>query len=210
MSVVKRLQQVQLLIQNCRACPNMCSTPVHGVALNTSIMLLGQAPGAHESTYGKPFAYTAGKTLFKWFEEGTGVDEETFRAHVYMAAVARCFPGKSGRGDRPPDTEEIERCREHLKKEVAILKPKLIIAVGRVAITEVLGVERFSKSKTLSDVVGKKLRSSFLGHEMDVICLPHPSGVSSWPHTVDGKKKLKKALSLLGSHPEWQEGIHEL
>ncbi len=139
----------------------MCSTPVHGPAIETSIVLLGQAPGVHESTFGKPFAYTAGKTLFKWLEQGTGIDEETFRAHVYMAAVARCFPGKAGKGDREPDKNEIERCREHLKKEMQILKPKLVIAVGRVAITEVLGVGKFPKSKTLSEVVGKKLQSSF-------------------------------------------------
>lgn len=188
----------------------MCGTPVHGPAVDTRVMLIGQAPGVHEATFGKPFAYTAGKTLFKWIEQGTGVDEESFRAQVYMAAVARCFPGKSGKGDREPSKEEIEMCRQHLKEEVAVLKPQLIIAVGRVAITEVLGAKVFPKSKGLSDVVGKKLKTNFHGQDVEVICLPHPSGVSTWPHTDEGKKKLKKALSLLSSHSAWQEGLSEI
>lgn len=207
MTVLKRLKAVHSIIHQCRECPNMCSTPVHGPAVDTSVMLLGQAPGAHESTYGKPFAYTAGKTLFKWMEQGTGVDEESFRDNVYMAAVARCFPGKSGRGDREPSAEEIMRCRAHLKKEIQILKPELVIAVGRVAITEVLGIKAFPKTKTLSEVVGKKIKANFLGQDVDVICLPHPSGVSSWPHTEDGKKKLKAALRLLKNHPAWQSQL---
>lgn len=187
----------------------MCGTPVHGPAVATKVVLIGQAPGIHEATFGKPFAYTAGKTLFKWIEQGTGVDEESFRNQVYMAAVARCFPGKSGKGDREPSKEEIATCRQHLVEEMAVLKPKLVIAVGRVAITEVLGSENFPKSKALAEVVGKKLRSTFHGFDVDVICLPHPSGVSTWPHTDEGKKKLKKALSLLSSHSDWQEGLSD-
>ena len=207
MTVLKRLNAVHSIINECRQCPNMCSSPVHGPAVDTAVMLVGQAPGAHESTYGKPFAYTAGKTLFKWMEKGTGIDEESFRENVYIAAVARCFPGKSGRGDREPNAEEIARCREHLKKEVQILKPELIIAVGRVAITEVLGVDTFPKSRTLSEVVGKKIKAHFLGQDVDVICLPHPSGVSSWPHTEEGKKKLTAALRILKNHPAWQNQL---
>ena len=49
-------------------------------------MLIGQAPGAHEGPAGKPFAWTAGKTMFRWFGE-LGVDEAAFRERVYMAAV---------------------------------------------------------------------------------------------------------------------------
>ena len=57
-------------------------------------MLIGQAPGPREGTFGRPFAWTAGKTMFRWFAESLGVDEETFRARVYIAAVARCFPAR--------------------------------------------------------------------------------------------------------------------
>ncbi len=122
-------------LRSCRACPNMCGTPVHGLPNHTAkVMLIGQAPGPHEAALGKPFAYTAGKTLFKWLFEATGLDEETLREHIYFAAVARCFPGKNGQGsggDREPDAAEIERCREYLIEEIEILRPKLILAVGK-------------------------------------------------------------------------------
>src|SRR5471030_1661025 len=82
-------------LASCTACPNMIGPVVHGPPIAVSIYLLGQAPGPHEGKIGKPFAWTAGKTLFRWFEEEMGVSEETFRERIYMSAVARCFPGKA-------------------------------------------------------------------------------------------------------------------
>jgi len=207
MSVSRRLKAVHREIEKCRKCPAMCSGPVHGPAVESPVMLLGQAPGVHEESLGRPFAYTAGKTLFRWFSETSGVDEETFRSHVYMAAVARCYPGKNGKGDRIPDEEEIANCREHLQEEVRILKPRLIIAVGRVAIKEVLGEEKFSAKSTLNDVVGRIWKARFLSQDVDVVCLPHPSGRSTWHVMEPGKSKLKKALKLICSHPQWKDAI---
>ena len=113
---------------------------VHGAAVDSRVILIGQAPGPREGTFGRPFAWTAGKTMFRWFAESLGVDEETFRARVYIAAVARCFPGKaSGGGDRRPDTDEIGRCRTYLEREVGILGPDLVLPVGTLAIEQVLG-----------------------------------------------------------------------
>ena len=75
---------------------------VIGRPVVSPVLFIGQAPGDKEPVMGKPFAWTAGRNLFKWF--GTlGVDEETFRDNVYMAAVCRCFPGKNPKGgDRVP------------------------------------------------------------------------------------------------------------
>ena len=64
---------------------------VSGGAVVSRVLLVGQAPGDKEPVLGRPFAWTAGKKLFRWFLEHTGVDEPTFRSHVYMAAVCRCF-----------------------------------------------------------------------------------------------------------------------
>jgi uracil-DNA glycosylase len=84
----------------------MVSGPVSGGAVISRVILVGQAPGVKEPILGKPFAWTAGKTMFKWFTENLNVDEECFRSTVYMAAVCRCFPGKTGAGgDRVPSTE---------------------------------------------------------------------------------------------------------
>lgn len=173
----------------------MCGGAVHGPALDTRVLLLGQAPGPHEESLGRPFAYTAGKTLFKWLNLATGADEEGLREQIYFSAVARCFPGKNlrGQGDRPPSKVELENCRPHLMAEVRALQPDLILAVGKMAIVEALGLKDFS----LAEVVGKKFTRDFHGRAATVIPLPHPSGVSRWPHSAEGKVKLGEALELV-------------
>jgi uracil-DNA glycosylase len=193
------LQQVHDDLERCAACPRMVGPVVHGPPVVSSILLLGQAPGPREGSFGRPFAWTAGRTLFRWFEEALGVDEELFRARVYMAAVARCFPGKaSGGGDRKPDAEEIVRCRTFLEREVAILRPELVLAVGTLAIGEVLG-ERARKQK-LDALVGPVARATWLGHATDVIALPHPSGASPWHKIEPGRTLLGNALESVRRH----------
>ncbi len=54
---------------SCRKCPNMQGNPVHGCVPVSKIISLGQAPGIHEERFGRPFAYTAGKTLLGWFKK---------------------------------------------------------------------------------------------------------------------------------------------
>jgi uracil-DNA glycosylase len=182
----------------CRACPSVIGPVVHGPALGSRIFLLGQAPGPHEGEIGRPFAWTAGKTLFAWFESALGVDEETFRRKVYMAAVLRCFPGKSeGGGDRRPAADEIARCRRFLEREIALLSPRLILPVGTLAIQEVLG-----RAAPLSEVIATQRRIRYHGAEADIICLPHPSGASPWHKVEPGKSLLKRALRLVAAHPE--------
>jgi uracil-DNA glycosylase len=161
-------------------------------------MLIGQAPGAREGPAGKPFAWTAGKTLFRWFA-GIGLAEEAFRDRVYMAAVCRCFPGKNPKGgDRIPAPGEVGNCRRWLDREVELLKPKLVIPVGKLAIGQLMAVNR------LNQVIGDEHRLSFAGREADVIPLPHPSGASTWHRTEPGSSLLAQALERIGSHWAWR------
>jgi uracil-DNA glycosylase len=177
----------------------MIGPVVHGPPVASRVMLVGQAPGPREGSFGKPFAWTAGKTLFRWFEETLGIDEEAFRTAVYMAAVARCFPGKAnGGGDRKPAADEVARCRTYLEREVAILAPDLVLAVGQLAIGEVLGDE--AKKKKLDALVGRAVKARWHGREVDVVALPHPSGASPWHKMEPGKTLLAKALRLVKSH----------
>src|SRR5579862_1987091 len=133
------LLSVHRELDGCSACPKMIGPPIHGGPVVSRVMLVGQAPGPREGLLGRPFGWTAGKRLFHWFEDAMGVDEETFRKRVYIAAVARCFPGKSkGGGDRRPDVKETARCRPFLEQEVAILRPELVLAVGQLAIGEII------------------------------------------------------------------------
>ena len=182
----------------CRACPKMIGPVVHGPPVASKILLVGQAPGPREGSFGRPFAWTAGKTLFRWFLEGTGIDEDAFRRTIYMAAVARCFPGKSsGGGDRRPDAKEIEACKTFLAREVAILRPALVIPVGTLAIDEVLG-----KGRKLAELIGTTERVRYHGVDMDAICLPHPSGASPWHKMEPGKTLLVRAMKRIADHPE--------
>jgi uracil-DNA glycosylase len=182
----------------CRACPQMIGPVVSGRPVLSPVMLIGQAPGAHEGPAGKPFAWTAGKTMFRWFGE-LGVDEAAFRERVYMAAVCRCFPGKGTKGgDRVPAPDEIARCGAHLAAEVRLVEPRLVIPVGKLAIAQVL-----PDAAQLVDVVGRVTRARFHGRELDVAPLPHPSGASTWHRTEPGKTLLAAALAAIGGHPAW-------
>src|SRR3978361_525386 len=133
---------------------------VRGGGVMSSVMLIGQAPGIKEGPAGKPFAWTAGKTMFQWFQQ-IGLDEEQFRAGVYMAAVCRCFPGKAvskSGGDRVPSGDEIESCSKHLEAEARILRPQLVIPVGKLAIGQL-----FPDVEQLVDIVGTQQRASIGG-----------------------------------------------
>ena len=187
----------------CRLCPKMHAPPVSGGPVMSPVMLVGQAPGDKEPKLGRPFAWTAGKTLFRWFEEAAGLDEAGFREQIYMAAVCRCFPGKRpAGGDRVPDRDEIATCARWLDREIELLRPRLVLPVGKLAI------EQFTEYTRLEELVGQKLKATRCGHEFDLIPLPHPSGASPWPRVEPGKTLLAKALRLVARHEAFREASH--
>lgn len=173
---------------------------VTGQPVMSPVMLIGQAPGVKEGPAGRPFAWTAGKTLFGWFAE-LGLDEQQFRRRVYMAAVCRCFPGKAprGGGDRVPSADEIERCSRHMHAEIKILRPRLVIPVGKLAIAQL-----YPEVDKLADVIGQQRHGELAGHGFDVIPLPHPSGASTWHYMEPGKTLLARALEQIKKHEAWQ------
>ena len=190
-------------LKACAECPEMIGPVVTGNPVLSPVMLIGQAPGDKEGPAGKPFAWTAGKTMFQWFAS-IGMSEDAFRTRVYMAAVCRCFPGKAEKGgDRVPAPEEIERCSRHLASEVRILRPQLVIPVGKLAIAQLLGPEE-AKDLQLKDVVGAPRQITLAGHRLDMIALPHPSGASTWHRTEPGKTLLVRGLAQIAQHAAWQ------
>jgi uracil-DNA glycosylase len=176
---------------SCRACPNVLGQPVTGFVENARVMLVGQAPGPREMDERRPFAYTAGKRLFSWF--APFLSEEEFRKRVYIGAVIRCFPGRDPKagGDRVPDATEIANCARHLDREIAMLRPSLVIAVGTLSSKQLLGIAE------LKDAVGRVHRASRAGHSFDVIVLPHPSGRSTWTNKPENAALLAKSLRLI-------------
>ena len=177
----------------------MIGPVVTGQPVVSPVLLIGQAPGAREGPAGKPFAWTAGKTLFRWLGS-IGLPEEPFRQRVYMAAVCRCFPGKNPKGgDRVPDPTEIASCARWLDEEIRLLRPRLLIPVGKLAISRFLPLAR------LDAVIGTTQHVRAAGHEADLIALPHPSGASTWHRMEPGRTLLAQALALIEAHPAWRE-----
>lgn len=199
MSANIKIKKLQTKLRKCTLCPDMFGPAVAGNPVMSPIMLIGQAPGDKEIIIPKPFAWTAGKTLFKWFNQ-IGVDEEQFRNLVYISAVCRCFPGKKPKGgDRVPNKEEINTCSQWINAEIRLLQPKLIIPVGKLAISQYLEV------KKLTDVIGEIHQIEINGLQTDLIPLPHPSGASTWHTTEPGKTLLQTTLKLIKNHPVWMQ-----
>ena len=118
---------------------------VSGGPVWSRVITVGQAPGTKEPVLGRPFAWTAGKTLFGWFERACGMTEAEFRASIYMAAVCRCFPGKNAAGgDRVPDAQEIANCSRWLEAEIALLRPALVIPIGKLAIQQFIAFDKLT------------------------------------------------------------------
>lgn len=204
----KRLEldrHVAQLLQ-CRRCPRMKSTPVCGGAIVSDVMIIGQAPGPREPVLQRPFAHTAGKTLFRWFDEFCAINEATVRSKIYFAAVCRCFPGKSSSGtDRVPAPDEIRNCSSWMDNEIRILRPRLVIPVGRLAIMQFIDCakvvgEADSFPYRLDQVIGRKFRVQRVGHHFDIIPLPHPSGASPWHKIPPGRELTVRALKLIVRH----------
>lgn len=198
-SGLKALKSHQAALKNCAQCNNMIGPVITGEPALSTIIQIGQAPGIHEGRMGKPFSWTAGKALFKWYQS-IGMDEQTFRKNIYMAAVCRCFPGKNPKGgDRVPAPDEIAQCRHWLDEEIQLLKPQLIIPVGKLAI------QQWLEFKKLNEVIGQQFTIDTIAGRADLIPLPHPSGASTWHRMEPGKTLLQKALRLIKKHPCFAE-----
>jgi uracil-DNA glycosylase len=193
---IAAIRHHQTLLRRCTRCSDMSGPPVTGNPVMSPVMVVGQAPGVKEIELRRPFAWSAGKTLFGWFSQ-IGLAEPEFRQRVYMTAVCRCFPGKARSGDRIPTAREIANCAAWLQRELDLLQPELIVPLGRLAIRQ------FVPASVLTDVVGQRWPFDLRGRCTDVIPLPHPSGASTWHRTEPGKSLLHRALSLISSHPAW-------
>jgi uracil-DNA glycosylase len=187
-------------LRACTRCPAMHRPAVVGRAVASRVLLVGQAPGDKEPKLGRPFAWTAGKTLFKWFHGALGWSEDEVRGRIYFAAVCRCFPGKrEAGGDRVPAPAEIAECGAWLEREFALLQPQLVLPVGKLAIGQFLG------ERPLAETIGQKFQIEYRGHAADCIPLPHPSGASPWHRMEPGKTLLQGALAQIARHPAIRE-----
>jgi len=179
-----------------RAC-RKCLAAGYGIApgavfagsVPSPLMLVGQAPGVTEAQVKRPFNASSGRRLFQWLAQA-GFEEADFRARYYMTAVTKCYPGKhpSGKGDRKPSRAEQKLCRPFLEQELALVQPRVLLAVGGLAIGTLLG-----RRLRLDEAVGR----CFQVDGRWVLPLPHPSGASPWPNAPQNQARLQRALALL-------------
>jgi uracil-DNA glycosylase family 4 len=175
-----------------RAAPVLSGYP------DNRIMLVGQAPGAVEAERRLPFQGRSGKVLMQWLVRAGFESEAEARRRVYMTSITKCFPGKgSGGGDRRPSRAEVDLCRPHLDRQLALIHPELLILVGGLA------HERFLPGRPLHALVGRVFDES--GRERAgrasirplLVPLPHPSGASRWLNEADHRALLDQALRRL-------------
>jgi uracil-DNA glycosylase family 4 len=185
-----RTRTLERLHARIRACTNCVAAgylerarPVVAGSIADRIAIVGQAPGAVELTTGQPFSGRSGAELRRWLAIA-GIDE----AHLpYRTAITKCFPGKSptGIGDRRPSPAEIALCTPWLEQELALLRPRVILLLGGLAI------DRFWGRVPLEDAVGRKRTRDCVTY----IPLPHPSGASRWLNDPAHRELLRKGLA---------------
>ena len=175
----------------CRACVE-AGYPLesHPVALpftGQRAYILGQAPGVQEGEERRPWRGRAGRTLRTWLQ----MDEEEFYGTFYCASITRCYPGKapSGRGDRTPTPREQELCSFWREWEFELIRPRVIVTVGGLALKRLLGYPR------LTECVGGRYEHA----DATVIPLPHPSGASGWLNSPANRELVVRAAKTIRS-----------
>jgi uracil-DNA glycosylase len=178
----------------CRACETAGFVPAarplrHPWTDRQRTMIVGQAPGAQTEAKRYHFAGPGGVLLGRWMAKA-GYDPEHWREQCYITSMTRCFPGKArrgGKGDRRPSPAELALCRPFLEDELRLVDPKVVLAIGGMAIEHFLG------KASLDSVVGTVA-------EVDgryVVPLPHPSGVSRWLNDPEHQRLVDKGLAEL-------------
>jgi uracil-DNA glycosylase len=121
-----------------------------------------------------------------------GWQEPDFRSTQYLSAVTKCYPGKGkgGKGDRVPTRSEQKLCAPFLERELALVRPRLVLPVGGLAVRRFLG----SRARRLADVVGAVFE---LEKGRWIVPLPHPSGASLWLNRPENRERVDRALGQI-------------
>ena len=131
----EKMEELQSAISNCKGCKlcNNRTNIVFGVGnINSKIMFIGEGPGADEDAQGIPFVGKAGKLMDNAFEI-LGIN----RDEIYIANIVKCRPPNN----RDPQEDEVKACINYLRNQVMIIKPRIIVLLGRIALQNILGNE---------------------------------------------------------------------
>jgi uracil-DNA glycosylase len=184
--------------------------PVFSGRAGQHVLLVGQAPGPVEHDQSRPFAGRAGRQLMRWLVRGGFDDEDDVRDRIYMTAMTTCFPGRrpDGAGDRRPSAAEVALCAPWLDGVIAMLRPRVVIPIGSLAL------ERFLPGQRLDDVIGAAYDDAgtvIAGAPSEgrvLVPLPHPSGQSRWLNDPARRLLLDRALVTLRDVVAWADPRH--
>ena len=127
------LESIHKAIRQCKECPlgmsRIKAVPGEGPA-NARIVLIGEAPGAQEDETGRPFVGRSGQLLTRLLEDA-GISRE----EVYITSILKCRPPNN----RTPKKSEVEVCRPYLEQQIALIDPKVVVLLGGVAISSIIG-----------------------------------------------------------------------
>ncbi|MFM6956581.1 MAG: uracil-DNA glycosylase [Ignavibacteria bacterium] len=153
---------------------------------NADILIIGEAPGADEDTQGLPFVGAAGKLLTKILEA-----INMSRDEVYIANIIKCRPPEN----RRPEKDEIAQCEPYLQKQIELIKPAFILALGLTAVNTL-----FKKNHQMQDIRGKVMNY----HGVSLLATYHPAALLRNPNW---KKPAWEDVQLLRSmYDEWKKG----
>ncbi len=141
-------------IINCTKC-DLCKTRTNSVPgkgnFKSDVIFVGEAPGRNEDKKGEPFVGVAGKKLSIALDEA-GISRDS----IYITNVVKCRPPKN----RVPSADERNTCKEYLKQEISIIKPKIICILGNTAFNSILGGSEIIKFR--GKIVRKENQLYFL------------------------------------------------
>ncbi len=189
-----RLEALMARVQACRLCQEQGllaeANPVGASRgrVTDQVMVIGQAPGRQSVLHRIPFGGPGGKVLQSWFVRA-GFRPEDFRERIYLSALTRCDPGRNprGTGDRKPSPAEQALCRPYLMEELALVRPRVLILLGGLAI------QVFWGPGTLEEIIGTyQERDGQL-----LLPWPHPSGASRWLNDPAHQALLTRAIAHL-------------
>lgn len=163
-----------------------------GDIIDTKIMFIGESPASEEIKSGIPFVGDAGK-IFTEFLTNAGID----RKDVYITNAVKCQNIEDGR-NLNPTTVHQEACREHLHKEIELLKPELIVTLGKIALTS-LGIKVIAMKNFVNQYIEVKIKDKYYS----VYPMYHPSYLkynskdkTLWENYKHAIEKLKTHLDI--------------
>jgi DNA polymerase len=191
------MEKVIREVMSCRKCElwRTRNNPVPGEgSLNAEVMFIGEAPGYNEDVQGRPFVGAAGKLLDALISRVLNLA----RGDVYIANVLKCRPP----GNRDPLPEEVELCTPYLDRQLLIVRPRVIVTLGRYS-TMYLMRKAGIQVRDISSVRGKLYKINVLGLSVNLIPTFHPAAALYNPKLKalleEDFRRVREALQARGA-----------